>query len=170
MIPISDINPAKNTPIISRIFMISVVLTYVMIQPKTDLELFNFFYEYAAIPCEFITGYPLSIEQYYQNNCNVISNDVIFPFKNVYLGLFYSNFFHANFIHILGNLWSFWIFGNNVEDKLGKIKFLIFLLIVGAVKYLIPYYFKSKKFNNCCGSFWNCIRTYGCICLLISKC
>ena len=42
-----------------------------------------------------------------------------------------SNFFHANFIHLLGNLWSFWIFGNNVEDKLGKIKFLIFLLIVG---------------------------------------
>jgi membrane associated rhomboid family serine protease len=103
-----------------------------LIQPKTDLELFNFFYEYAAIPCEFITGYPISIEQYYQNNCNVISNDVIFPLKNVYLGLFYSNFFHANFIHILGNLWSFWIFGNNVEDKLGKIKFLIFLLIVGA--------------------------------------
>ena len=131
MIPISDINPAKNTPIISRIFMISVVLTYVIIQPKTDLELFNFFYEYAAIPCEFITGYPISIEQYYQNNCNVISNDVIFPFKNVYLGLFYSNFFHANFIHILGNLWSFWIFGNNVEDKLGKINFFIFLFIVG---------------------------------------
>lgn len=132
MIPISDINPAKNTPIISRIFMISVVLTYLLIQPKTDLELFNFFYEYATIPCEFIAGYPLSIEQYYQNNCNVISNDVIFPFKNVYLGLIYSNFFHANFIHILGNLWSFWIFGNNVEDKLGKIKFLIFLLIAGA--------------------------------------
>ena len=41
MIPISDINPAKNTPIISRIFMISVVLTYVIIQPKTDLELFK---------------------------------------------------------------------------------------------------------------------------------
>jgi len=103
-----------------------------LIQPKTDLELFNFFYEYAVIPCEFITGYPISIEQFYQNNCNVISNTVIFPLKNVYLGLFYSNFFHANFIHILGNLWSFWIFGNNVEDKLGKIKFLIFLLIVGA--------------------------------------
>ena len=101
MIPISDINPAKNTPIISRIFMISVVLTYVLIQPKTDLELFNFFYEYATIPCEFITGYPLSIEQYYQNNCNVISNDVIFPLKNVYLGLFYSNFFHANFYSYL---------------------------------------------------------------------
>lgn len=131
MIPISDINPAKNTPTISRIFMISVILTYVLIQPKTDFELFNFFYEYAVIPCEFITGYPISIEQYYQNNCNVISNDVIFPLKNVYLGLFYSNFFHANFIHLLGNLWSFWIFGNNVEDKLGKIKFLIFLLIVG---------------------------------------
>ena len=136
MIPISDINPAKNTPIISRFFMFSVVLAYVLIQPKSEIELFNFFYEFAAIPCEIITGYPISIEQYYQNNCNLISNDVIFPSKNVYLGVVYSTFFHANFIHILGNLWSFWIFGNNVEDKLGKIRFLLFLFIIGIASIL----------------------------------
>ena len=80
MIPISDINPAKNTPTISRIFMISVILTYVLIQPKTDFELFNFFYEYAAIPCEFITGYPISIEQYYQNNCQTFFTQILFIF------------------------------------------------------------------------------------------
>jgi len=133
MIPISDINPAKNAPIISRVFLISVVLTYVLIQPKTNIELLNFFYKYAAIPCELVTGYPISIEQYYQNNCNLINSSEIFPSKNVYLGLIYSNFFHANFLHILGNLWSFWIFGNNVEDKLGKINFLLFLLFVGVL-------------------------------------
>jgi membrane associated rhomboid family serine protease len=133
MIPISDINPAKNSPIISRVFLISVVLTYVLIQPKTNIELINFFYKYAAIPCELVTGYPISIEQYYQNDCNLINSNEIFPFKNVYLGLIYSNFFHANFLHILGNLWSFWIFGNNVEDKLGKINFLLFLLFVGVI-------------------------------------
>ena len=133
MIPISDINPAKNSPIISRVFLISVVLTYVLIQPKTNIELLNFFYEYAAIPCELVTGYPISIEQYYQNDCNLINSNEIFPFKNVYLGFIYSNFFHVNFLHILGNLWSFWIFGNNVEDKLGKVNFLLFLLFVGVV-------------------------------------
>ena len=42
MIPISDINPAKNTPVVSRVFMILVILTYVLIQPKTDIELFKF--------------------------------------------------------------------------------------------------------------------------------
>jgi membrane associated rhomboid family serine protease len=41
--------------------------------------------------------------------------------------------FHANFVHILGNLWSFWIFGNNIEDKLGKLKFIIFLIFTGVV-------------------------------------
>ena len=45
----------------------------------------------------------------------------------------FANFFHANFIHILGNLWSFWIFGNNVEDKLGKSKFTIFLIFIGII-------------------------------------
>ena len=49
MIPISDINPAKNTPIVSRAFIIIVALVYFLIQPKTSNELFNFFYEFAAI-------------------------------------------------------------------------------------------------------------------------
>ena len=54
-----------------------------------------------------------------------------FENKNIFLSLLFSNMFHANFVHILGNLWSFWIFGNNIEDKLGKIRFIIFLIFTG---------------------------------------
>ena len=119
MIPISDINPAKNTPIVSRAFIIIVALVYLLIQPKTSNELFNFFYEFAAIPCELFLNTPISGTQFYGNDCSLLGRDLVF-----------SNFFHANFVHILGNLWSFWIFGNNVEDKLGKTKFSIFLLLI----------------------------------------
>jgi membrane associated rhomboid family serine protease len=44
-----------------------------------------------------------------------------------------SQFLHANFWHLLGNMWFLWIFGNNVEDKLGRIQFLLFYLICGAI-------------------------------------
>mgnify|MGYP005727093887 FL=1 len=133
MIPISDINPPQNNPVISRIFIILSILVYVLIQPKDPSELFNFFYEFAAIPCEVLNNRPLSLDQYYNNQCTLKSSNIVFENKNIYLSLFFSNMFHANFVHILGNLWSFWIFGNNIEDKLGKLKFIIFLIFTGVV-------------------------------------
>ena len=131
MIPISDINPPKNNPVISRIFIFLSILVYVLIQPRNPNELFNFFYEFAAIPCEVFSNQPLSLEQYYNNQCSLKSSNIVFENKNIFLSLFFSNMFHANFVHILGNLWSFWIFGNNIEDKLGKIRFIIFLIFTG---------------------------------------
>ena len=131
MIPISDINPPKNNPIISRIFIFVSILVYVLIQPRNPNELFNFFYEFAAIPCEVFSNQPLSLEQYYNNQCSLKSSNIVFENKNIFLSLLFSNMFHANFVHILGNLWSFWIFGNNIEDKLGKVRFIIFLIFTG---------------------------------------
>lgn len=48
-----------------------------------------------------------------------------------FLPLFSSMFLHGSFGHILGNMWFLWIFGNNLERKLGRIKFLIFYLLSG---------------------------------------
>jgi len=133
VIPISDINPARNTPVISRIFMFVTVGVFILIQPKNQIELFNFFYQYSAIPCELVKFSPISEAQFYNNNCFYTPTSSIFPNKNIILSMVFANFFHANFIHILGNLWSFWIFGNNVEDKLGKSKFTIFLIFIGII-------------------------------------
>jgi membrane associated rhomboid family serine protease len=44
-----------------------------------------------------------------------------------------SQFLHADFFHLLGNMWFLWVFGNNVEDKLGRIQFLFFYLFCGAI-------------------------------------
>ena len=133
MIPISDINPAKNVPVISRIFIIFSSLTFLFLQPKNNIDLLNYFYKYAAIPCELINNLPISANQFYNNNCSLDPDIVIFPDKNILLSIFISLFLHANFLHILGNLWSFWIFGNNVEDKLGKVRFILFLIVSGVI-------------------------------------
>ena len=129
MIPISDINPAENTPYITRFFICFTIVVYILLQPKNSADLFNFFYEFSAIPCEIQKGVPLSANQFYSNDCMATIDNVIFANKNLMLSLLTANFLHANLLHLVGNLWSFWIFGNNIEDKLGKLKFIIFLMV-----------------------------------------
>ena len=145
VIPISDINPARNTPVISRIFMFATVGVFLLIQPKNQLELFNFFYQYSAIPCELVNFSPISESQFYNNDCFNNQSSSIFPEKNLLLSVISANFFHANFIHILGNLWSFWIFGNNVEDKLGKFRFIIFLIFIGIMSVSVHTYLNQDS-------------------------
>jgi membrane associated rhomboid family serine protease len=129
MIPISDINPAENTSYITRFFIFFTIAVYILLQPKNSADLFNFFYEFSAIPCEIQKGVPLSANQFYSNDCMATIDNVIFANKNLMLSLLTANFLHANLLHLVGNLWSFWIFGNNIEDKLGKLKFIIFLMV-----------------------------------------
>jgi len=47
--------------------------------------------------------------------------------------IFTSMFLHGSWMHLLGNMWFLWIFGNNIEDKLGKIKFIVFYLLCGLI-------------------------------------
>jgi len=51
--------------------------------------------------------------------------------KQIGLSAITSMFLHGSVAHILGNLWFFWIFGNNIEDRLGHVRFLIFYLLGG---------------------------------------
>ncbi|MBI2670327.1 MAG: rhomboid family intramembrane serine protease [Candidatus Yanofskybacteria bacterium] len=44
-----------------------------------------------------------------------------------------SVFLHAGWLHLIGNMWFLWLFGDNVEDAMGRVKFLIFYILVGAL-------------------------------------
>src|SRR5262245_4485319 len=52
---------------------------------------------------------------------------------SVYLTLFTSMFMHGGFAHIAGNMLFLWIFGDNIEDRLGHVKYLIFYLLCGVL-------------------------------------
>jgi len=47
--------------------------------------------------------------------------------------LFTSMFLHGGWMHLIGNMWFLWIFGNNVEDSMGRLRFLVFYLLTGLV-------------------------------------
>ena len=49
-------------------------------------------------------------------------------------------FLHGGWLHFLGNMWALWIFGDNVEDRMGPVRFLIFYLLCGLVASLVHYF------------------------------
>jgi membrane associated rhomboid family serine protease len=53
--------------------------------------------------------------------------------------MFTSMFLHGGFLHLLGNMWILWIFGDNVEDRLGKGRFLLYYLICGLAAVYLHY-------------------------------
>jgi membrane associated rhomboid family serine protease len=55
------------------------------------------------------------------------------PDKPVYAAVLFSLFLHAGLLHLLGNMLYLWIFGNNIEDRLGHLGFLVFYLLCGVV-------------------------------------
>jgi membrane associated rhomboid family serine protease len=56
--------------------------------------------------------------------------------RHEWLTLFTSMFMHGGLLHILGNMWFLWIFGNNIEDACGRIRFVVFYLVCGLISSL----------------------------------
>ena len=91
----------------------------------------EFAYERAAIACELTTGEPLSLDEIERGRCLDGSEAPLFPDKNVWLAALVSIFLHGSLAHILFNMWSLWIFGNNVEEAFGHFGYLVFYMASG---------------------------------------
>lgn len=132
MIPIRDANPSLSTPVVTWLIILVASAVFFVIEPRSPNATNEFVYRYAAIPCELTTGMPLD-----QGDTAACSRDPVpppfFPGKDVALSVLVSMFLHANLGHLLGNMWSLWIFGNNVEDAYGKLGYLLLYLASGVV-------------------------------------
>lgn len=109
--------------------MLATVAVYVFVQLPGDQTTII---ANATIPCEFTTGEPASVEELNSGVCAVDDGPGLFADKSIAFSLIASIFLHGGFAHLLGNLWSLWIFGNNVEDAFGKLGYLAFYLAAGA--------------------------------------
>ncbi|MFA6221304.1 MAG: rhomboid family intramembrane serine protease [Desulfomonilaceae bacterium] len=65
--------------------------------------------------------------------------------NNAVAPMFTSMFLHAGWLHILGNMWFLWIFGDNVEDRLGRIRYLIFYILCGVGSGLLQIIFSPMS-------------------------
>ncbi len=140
LFPLRDINPTRIFPALTLAVIATNIIVFFGIQgtefltgEETD-RVFEFTYENAAIACELRTGDPLDRVEIVDEVCiEERLGDALFPEKNVYLAAVVSMFLHGSFLHLLFNMWSFWVFGNNVEEAFGRAGFAILYLASGVV-------------------------------------
>ncbi|MGK0689359.1 MAG: rhomboid family intramembrane serine protease [Aquificaceae bacterium] len=104
MIPIKDINPHRSFPIVNLSIIIICSLVWLYEVSLSDEELQAFIYQYGLVPA-YLFERPQS--------------------------LLTHTFLHGSWLHIIGNMWFLWVFGDNVEDRLGRVKYLIFYILSG---------------------------------------
>ena len=109
---------------------------------RSPVEDLQFNVENTAIPCELSQGRPLTVPELEATfgslggdpeACGVGADDAqpYAPEKSVWLSALASMFLHGGFMHIAGNMLYLWIFGNNIEDHLGRLRYLVFYLVGG---------------------------------------
>lgn len=131
MIPLRDTNPGLSLPLMTFVLIGISVFIFLFVQGAT-IDANGQIYRLAAIPCEVATGDPLDFEEITGGTCvEEPLGDAFAPDKPVYLSLVASVFLHGSLLHLLGNMWSLWIFGNNVEDAFGRRGYLAFYLAAG---------------------------------------
>jgi membrane associated rhomboid family serine protease len=116
--------------VITWLIIAAAAYVFFAVQPSIEPEFSEFLFEYAAIPCELTTLSPLDGGDLPVCNANDVGVP-IFPEKNLLASSLISMFLHANLAHLLGNLWSLWIFGKNVEDAYGSGGYLLLYVASG---------------------------------------
>jgi membrane associated rhomboid family serine protease len=129
--PISDDNPTRITPYVTYGLIAANILVFLYELTLAPPQLENFFYRWAVVPKELTRAFASQPLAYH-------------PFPE-WITLFTSQFLHGGFLHVAGNMLFLWIFGNNVEDRLGHIKYLIFYLACGALAALSQWYFSADS-------------------------
>lgn len=120
MIPIGDDDSDRTRmPIINYVLIAINILVFVFLQGMGSNE--HFTYAFSTVPAEILTG-------------KDVTAGVLEPTPvPVYFTLITSMFMHGGWAHLLGNMLFLWVFGDNIENRLGPIRYLIFYLVCGII-------------------------------------
>jgi membrane associated rhomboid family serine protease len=114
MIPIRDTIRSQTYPIVNSV-LIAINVAVFLIELSQGQALDKFIYVYGLVPARY------SVPQF--SSHFTVSQQVIAFLSFMFL--------HGGFLHLLGNMWSLYIFGDNVEDRLGHFRYLVFYLLCG---------------------------------------
>jgi membrane associated rhomboid family serine protease len=139
LLPIRDLNPTRITPWVTLLFIAACTLVFFVFQNQpTEGEQIEFLYRRAAVACEIVNGQPLTIFEIENQVCDAgAAGPVVFPEKQPWVAAFVSMFLHGGLMHLLFNMWSLWIFGNNVEEAFGHFRYAILYLTGGLFATLV---------------------------------
>ena len=115
MIPIADTVRSRSFPIVNWLIIIANVAVFVFVESRLPpRRLDQFILTYGAVPAHLVAGDPKAI-----------------------IALLTSMFLHGGWLHLISNMWALYIFGDNVEDRLGSWRYLAFYFICGIVAGLV---------------------------------
>lgn len=136
--PISDDNRDIHTfPIVNVVIIALNVLVFVFFQGLGENQRFT--YAYSTVPAEILSGRdlvtdPRMVEVDTEAGPRQAEVSGLQPTPiPVYLTLLTSMFMHGSIMHIAGNMWFLWIFGDNIENDFGKTRYVIFYLLSGLI-------------------------------------
>jgi membrane associated rhomboid family serine protease len=116
MIPLRDSQPSYSTPYVTIALIVTNVLVFLYTVSLDPFSRNHFILEYGMIPARFQL-----------------------------IDLFTSIFLHGGWLHLIGNMWFLWIYGDNVEDVLGHGKYLLFYILCGLAASLGQYVFNMDS-------------------------
>lgn len=120
MIPIRDSNPTPGTPVVTYAIIVACTVAF-LFQLSMGAHLQAFLQTYGLVPAYVFVQRP-------GTSSNVIGQ--FFPF-------FSSMFLHGGWLHLIGNMWILYIFGDNVESRLGHARYLLFYIVSGLLAGII---------------------------------
>jgi len=118
MLPIRDDQPRYSTPLVTRFLIVLNLAIFVLEWALDPQSLKLLVHQFGVVP------YHLAAFLGGSSRYSLLA--VVLPF-------FTSMFLHGSWMHVIGNMWFLYIFGDNVEDYLGHFKYLVFYLLTGLI-------------------------------------
>ena len=135
MFPLRDNIPSTKKPIVTYIIIALNTIIYIIqfIMPLEAEEAFVF--KFGFVPIVFLRAIT-------ENNLHI----------GVFLPLITSMFLHGSWMHLISNMWALWLFGDNVEDRLGHGRFILFYLLSGLISMFAHFIFNVHSFVPAIGA------------------
>jgi len=123
MIPIRDINPSGRFPAVTVAIILACTAAF-LLELSFGSSLNRFVLAFALVPRNITYGLETKT----------------LGFESIVAPFFTSMFLHGGWLHLIGNMWFLWIFGDNIEDTLGHFRYVLFYLLCGLAAGLTHYY------------------------------
>jgi membrane associated rhomboid family serine protease len=148
VLPLYDDNTDRQTfPYVNYAIIALNIFVFVVLQGIGSND--GFTYSFSTVPAEILQGRDIVTPA---RAVEYAGQRILIPGLgptpgSVYLTLFTSMFMHGGIAHIAGNMLFLWIFGDNIEDRLGHVKYLVFYLLCGVIASL-AHVFTTGVFAN----------------------
>jgi membrane associated rhomboid family serine protease len=155
LIPLHDDNPTRRTPVVTYVLVAINALVFIWSTRLTDIQSQLLVYRRGFIPAriaQLSTKQPIVVPVE-----EVVQNRFFGPLeiqrplqldpdaREIWSSLFTCMFLHSSWMHLLGNMWFLYLFGNNVEDRLGPLPYLILYLCGGLIASASHWMFEPRS-------------------------